>query len=100
MTIQGNAQSGNAPGRQPSLEFEIPSGQVRVYFIGTKVYKTKTGEKTKTVMHYTRKDGERRKFATDKEALVADLTELGKMTLPVAATFQWERGGALTIRLD
>jgi hypothetical protein len=99
LTITGNSQ-GSTPGRQPSLEFEIPSGAVRVYYVGQKVYKTKNGDKEKVVVHYTRKDGERRKFATDKPAIASDLLELGKMTLPVSATFSWQKGGALTINLE
>jgi hypothetical protein len=99
LTITGNA-SGSAPGRQPSLEFEIPSGPVKVYYVGIKTYKTKNGDVSKTVMHYTRKDGERRKFATAKPALVSDLEALGKMTLPVSATFTWAKGGALTVNVE
>ena len=93
MTLIKKGDSGAAKGRQPSLEFEIPSGRVRVYYIGQKVYQTKEGPKNKTVMHYEGVNG-KRKFATDKPAIVADLAELQKMELPVTATFSWSKGSS------
>lgn len=82
-------------------------GLVRVYYIGRKVFKTKSGEVEKTVIHYEM-NGARYAFASNREDFVADMAELAKLVArpteanPHAQTsteaeFSWPKGGTLSV---
>lgn len=84
-------------------------GAVRLYFIGTKTFKTKDGPKEKTVIHYEM-NGTRYAFASDRADFVKDMGEvravIAKPTeqnpdaqTSINASFAWTKGGPLTVTL-